>query len=78
MPENPPEKAKKSKKLTITEKNPPKKPPHISEKVPSARIAFLFVRAPLLGWLDCAIRKVAGGGNLTANQLGALALVPTL
>jgi len=33
VPENPPEKAKKSKKLTITEKNPPKKPPHISEKV---------------------------------------------
>ena len=78
MPENSPEKAKKSKKLTITEKNPPKKPPHISEKVLLRRIAFLFARAPLLGWLDCGIMKVAGDGNLTANQLGALALVPAL
>jgi len=42
------------------------------------RIAFLFARAPLLGWLDCGKIKVAGGGNLTANQLGALALVPAL
>ena len=78
MPENPPKKAKKSKKLTITEKNPPKKPPHISEKVPLRRIAFLFARAPLLGWSDCGKIKSADGGNLTVSQLGALALVPAL
>lgn len=32
--ENPPKKAKKSKKLTIAEKNPPKKPPNTLRKSP--------------------------------------------
>ena len=49
MPENPPEKAKKSKKLTITEKNPPKKPPHISEKVLFAPDCFSLCQSALAG-----------------------------
>lgn len=34
VPENPPKKAKKSKKLTIAEEIPPKKPPHTLQKSP--------------------------------------------
>ena len=49
MPENPPEKAKKSKKLTITEKNPPKKPPRISEKVLFAPDCFSLCQSVLAG-----------------------------
>ena len=80
MPENPPEKAKKSKKLTITEKNPPKKPPHISEKVLFAPDCFSLCQSALAGLVGLWYNEgaVAGGSNLTANQLGALALVPAL
>ena len=49
VPENPPKKAKKSEKLTIAEKNPPKKPPHISEKVLFAPDCFSLCQSALAG-----------------------------
>lgn len=57
VPENPPKKAKKSKKLTITEKNPPKKPPHISEKVLFAPDCFSLCQSALAGLVGLCYKE---------------------
>ena len=67
MSENPPEKAKKSKKLTITEKNPPKKPPHISEKVPSAPDCFSLCQSALAGMVGLWYNEGAVAGRTAAR-----------
>lgn len=67
MPENPPEKAKKSKKLTITEKNPPKKPPHISEKVLFAPDCFSLCQSALAGLVGLWYNEGAVAGRTAAR-----------
>ena len=72
MPENPPEKAKKSKKLTITEKNPPKKPPHISEKVLFAPDCFSLCQSALAGLVGLCYNEGAVAGRTAACGLDSL------
>lgn len=67
VPENPPEKAKKSKKLTITEKNPPKKPPHISEKVLFAPDCFSLCQSALAGLVGLWYNEGAVAGRTAAR-----------
>ena len=65
--ENPPKKAKKSKKLTITEKNPPKKPPHISEKVLFAPDCFSLCQSALAGLVGLWYNEGAVAGRTAAR-----------
>lgn len=72
VPENPPEKAKKSKKLTITEKNPPKKPPHISEKVLFAPDCFSLCQSALAGLVGLWYNEGAVAGRTAARVVDSL------
>ena len=53
----PPKKAKKSIFLYIVRKNPPKKPPHISEKVPSAPDCFSLCQSALAGLVGLCYKE---------------------
>ena len=75
VPENPPEKAKKSKKLTITEKNPPKKPPHISEKVLFAPDCFSLCQSALAGLVGLCYNEGAVAGRTAARVVDSLGVV---